>query len=356
MKIRNVSTVAPVFADDGPRGKRIVRRLRAIPLEILAFVLVTVLLPVLLIAAAIADLVLWLRRRKPWVGVRLVAFLWWFLLGEVQALVTILWIWLRVGGPFGGDSEGRRVRLYNLRVYWARHHLRGISALFGLRWEIEGLEHAGPGPVIVMLRHASIIDNTLPDSLVSHEHGLGLRYVIKRELQSIPTIDLGGRWVPTTFLRRTSSDPETELARMRELTVDLGEGEGILIYPEGTRHTDAKLARVKEKLAESGSEVAPMAERLQNLLPPRLGGPLGLLEASPGTDVVFFAHVGFDGYESIRDIWSGELVGQRIAVTFWRCPAAEIPEGRDERVRWLYENWHRMDDWIGERRKPEPVT
>ena len=73
------------------------------------------------------------------------------LFGEMLALVTILWIWLRVGGPFGGDSEGRRIRLYNLRVHWARHHLRGISALFGLRWEIEGLEDAGPGPVIAQV-------------------------------------------------------------------------------------------------------------------------------------------------------------------------------------------------------------
>ena len=122
--------------------------------------------------------------------------------------------------------------------------------------------------------------------------------MIKRELQAVPTIDIGGRWVPTNFLRRTSSDPEAELAKMRELATDLGPGEGILIYPEGTRHTDAKLARVKEKLRESGSEVLPWAERLQNLLPPRLGGPLALLEETEGIDVVFCAHVGFDGFET----------------------------------------------------------
>ena len=356
MKTRNVSTVAPVFPDDGPRGKRIVRRLRAIPLEILAFVLVTILLPVLLVAAAIVDLVLWLRRRKPWVGVRLTLFLWWFLFGEMQALAVLLWIWLRNGGPFRGDSERRRISLYNLRVHWVRHHLGGIRRLFGLRFEIDGLEQAGPGPILLMIRHASIIDNTLPDAIVAHGHGIGLRYVIKRELQSIPTIDVGGRWVPTNFLRRTSSDPDAELAKMRELAVDLGEGEGILIYPEGTRHTDAKLVRIKEKLRESGSDVADRAERLQHLLPPRLGGPLAMLEAAEGTDVVFCAHVGFDGYESVSDIWAGTLVGQTIAMTFWRCPAAEIPADREGRVAWLYENWQRMDDWIGVHRGSAPVT
>lgn len=351
MRISDVSTIAPVFPDDGPRGKRIARRLRAIPLEILAFVVVTVLLPVLLIVSVLVDLVLWLRSRKPWVGVRLTAFLWWFLFGEMLALITIGWIWLRVGGPFGGDGERRRVGLYNLRVWWCRHHLNGIRVLFGLSFEVDGLEHAGPGPILLMIRHASIIDNTLPDALAAHAHGLGLRFVIKRELQSIPVIDIGGRWVPTNFLRRTSDDPEAELERLLELTVDLGTGEGILIYPEGTRHTDAKLTRIKQKLAESGSEVAPLADRLQNLLPPRLGGPLALLERTEGTDVVFCGHVGFDGFERISDIWAGGLVGRKISVTFWRCPATEIPSGREAQTAWLYENWQRMDDWIGERRE-----
>ena len=79
--------------------------------------------------------------------------------------------------------------------------------LFGLTFEVEGLELAGPGPVIVLIRHASIIDNALPDAVIGHAHGLGLRFVLKRELEMIPTIDIGARWVPTIFVRRASSDP-----------------------------------------------------------------------------------------------------------------------------------------------------
>ena len=38
--------------------------------------------------------------------------------------------------------------------------------------------------------------------VLAREHGLGLRYVIKRELQMLPAIDIGGRWVqlPTTYV------------------------------------------------------------------------------------------------------------------------------------------------------------
>ena len=226
-------------------------------------------------------------------------------------------------------------------------HLGGIRVLFGLRFEVEGLELAGPGPVVVMIRHASIIDNMVPDALVAHEHGLGLRYVIKRELRFLPVIDIGGRWAPTNFVRRASGDTEGEVERLLGLTEDLGAGEGILIYPEGTRHTDAKLVRAKRKIAESQPQIAPLAERLQHLLPPRLGGPLALLEATAGTDVVFCAHVGFDGFETVRDIWSGGLVGNLISVRFQRVSAAEIPTGREERIEWLYAHWQDLDDWIG---------
>ncbi len=351
MRVRSVSVVAPVFPDDGPAGARLWRRARGIAVEVVAFALITVLLPLLVVIAALVDLVLWIRRRKPWVAVRLVGFLWWFLLGELRALIVLLWIWGSNGGPARGDSERRRLGLYNLRISWARMHLAGIRVLFGLSFEIDGLDRAGPGPVVVMVRHASIIDNMVPDVLVAHRHGLGLRYVIKRELQALPVIDIGGRWVPTNFVRRASGDTEGEVRRLLGLAEDLGAGEGILIYPEGTRMTQAKLVRAKEKIAAAQPEVAPLADRLQNLLPPRLGGPLALLEQTAGTDVVFCAHVGFDGFETVGDIWRGGLVGQTIAVRFWRVPAAEIPAGREQRTRWLSGRWQELDDWVGDVRE-----
>jgi 1-acyl-sn-glycerol-3-phosphate acyltransferase len=346
--VKRISNVgeSPLFRDDGPLGARVFRRVRGITLEIVAFVLVTVLLPVLLLGAAVVDLVLWLKRRKPWVGVRLTAFLWWFLFGEMRALIGLLGIWIVTGAWFGVGSKRRRVLLYRLRVHWCNSHLSGIRVLFGLRFEIEGLDEAAPGPVVVMLRHASIIDNMLPDSIVSRTHGIGLRYVIKRELQMIPTIDIGGRWVPTNFIRRGSGDTEGEIERLLKLTEDLVEGEGILIYPEGTRFTPSKLARAQEIVRERQPEYAELADRLEHLLPPRLGGPLALLEEAPEVDVVFCGHVGFDGFQYISDVWAGELVGSVIGVKFWRVPASEIPKDDSGRAEWLYRNWQEMDDWI----------
>ena len=265
MRVRRV-TGGPLLPDDGPLAGRLWRRTRGIAIEAVAFLLLTALFPVALLIAAMVDLALWLRRRKPWMAVRLVAMAWWFLFGELRGIAGLAAIWVLTGGPAGPSSLRRRRWVYDLRIHWARSHLGGVRVLFGLTFEVEGLELAGPGPAIVLIRHASIIDNALPDSVIGHAHGLGLRFVLKRELQMIPTIDIGGRWVPTVFVRRASDDPAAEVARLRGLADDLGEGEAVLIYPEGTRHTDAKLARAQAVLAERQPAVAPLANRLRNCL------------------------------------------------------------------------------------------
>ena len=92
------------------------------------------------------------------------------------------------------------------------------------------------------------------------------------------------------------------------------------------------------------------ANRLNNLLPPRLGGPLALLEEARGVDVVVCGHVGLDGFEYISDIWSGALVHTDVRIKLWRYPASEVPEGEQELTEWLYEIWQTLDDWVGEQR------
>ncbi len=339
--------LGPLIPDDGPRASRVWRRTRGILVELAALVLLSVLSPLLVMLAAASDLALWLRRRKPWMALRLLAMAWWFLVGEMYGLLGLSLAWLAAGGR---DGARRREQVYRVKRRWLRSHLRGIRRLFGLALEIEGLELAGPGPVIVMIRHASIIDNALPDAIIGHAHGIGFRFIIKRELELLPTIDIGGRWVPTLFVRRASGNTDGELEKLRALTVNMSQRDGILIYPEGTRSTPEKLAHAKAIIAERQPELAPLADRLRNLLPPRLGGPLTLLEEAPDCDVVIFGHVGLDGFESIGDIWSGGLVGTTVKLKFWRFAATEIPTGRDQQIAWLYERWLELDEWISEAR------
>ncbi|MDQ3632242.1 MAG: 1-acyl-sn-glycerol-3-phosphate acyltransferase [Actinomycetota bacterium] len=344
-------TVGLLPAEESP-GARAFNIARGILVESVLFVVLTVLLPLLLLAGALVDLVLWLRTRKPWMGVRLVLMGWWFLLGEVRGWLGLTIAWLIAGGPFGGDSPRRRRHVWYMQRTWMAGHLLGVRTLFGLRFEVEGDELVEPGPLLILVRHASIIDNTLPAVFVSGPHGMFLRYVIKHELKVLPTLDMGARWVPTCVVRRASADPAGEIARVRTLATHLhGADEGALIFPEGTRHTPAKLARAQEKIRESDPATADLADRLHHLLPPRLGGPLALLDAGTEADVLVFGHVGLDGFEKVSDIWSGDLVGTTVQIRFWRHARASVPDGERARIAWLYACWQELDDWIGEQRE-----
>src|SRR4051812_43885793 len=106
--------------------KRRLRIVRGIALETTLFLVLTALSPLLLALAAIVDGVLWLRRRKPWMSVRIVALVWWFLFGELRGLLGLLGLWVLSGGPWARDTATRRRHTYRLQVSWAAGHLAGI--------------------------------------------------------------------------------------------------------------------------------------------------------------------------------------------------------------------------------------
>src|SRR3954468_21336902 len=151
-------TGGPLFPDEGSGRARAWRRAKGIAIEAGGFAALTLLSPLVLLAGARADRALWVVRRKPLMGVRLAAMAWWFLLGELRGLLGLARVYVATGGPSGRGSLKRRRLVYDLRIRWARSHLAGLRAVFGVSFDVEGLEHAGPGPVLVFIRHASIID------------------------------------------------------------------------------------------------------------------------------------------------------------------------------------------------------
>jgi hypothetical protein len=137
---------------------------------------------------------------------------------------------------------------------------------------------------------------------------------------------------------RASDDSQREIARVQALARDLSPRDGVLIYPEGTRFSEGKRARVLERLAREGDlKALEYARSLHSLLPPRPGGALALLEAAPHADVVVRAHTGFEGAATLAQIWRGDLLHQTIRVRFQRIPRASIPTGRDAQAQWLRE-------------------
>ena len=313
------------------RSSTVLRRLRTVPVFLILFVLTTVTLPFLLVLAVAVDAARWLVRRRPWMATRLTLFLWIYLGAEALAIVALFLAW-------AVPPRSRLVeRTYRLQALWAALLFGAARLLFSLRFDVEGADAVAPGPIVVLMRHASIVDNLLPALFVAAPHKLRLRYVLKRELLSDPAIDIAGGRLPNCFVRRGADDAEAEIARVRDLSAGLGPHEGILIYPEGTRFTAAKRERAIER--------QPRAAELRNVLPPRPGGTLAVMGS--GADIVICAHHGLDGFASIGDLWRGGLVRRTVRIRFSRYPHASLPEGQEARIEWLWQRWHEVDDWIG---------
>jgi hypothetical protein len=78
-------------------------------------------------------------------------------------------------------------------------------------------------------------------------------------------------------------------------------------------------------------------------LPPKPGRVLTLLDVLPNVDCVFFAHAGLEAFARIKDLSSGEVVGSTVRVRCWRVAAQDIPQTVDERLRWLFAQWGKMN-------------
>lgn len=216
-----------------------------------------------------------------------------------------------------------------------------------MRVALEGQEEAQSGPFLLLVRHTSLADTVLAATFLSHPNGIGLRYILKKELLWDPCLDIVGRRLPNHFVDRSGRNTERELNAVKALARNLTGSEGVLLYPEGTRFSPGKLERALLKLRESGkAALADRAEGWERVLPPRPGGFLALLEEAPGVDVVVLAHTGFEGSAKWKDFWSGALIGKTLKLRVSRFPATEIPAG--DRVGWLYERWGEMNDWVTE--------
>jgi 1-acyl-sn-glycerol-3-phosphate acyltransferase len=305
------------------------------------------LLPVLLPLALALDLAA--RRRLAATRLLLFALVW--VACEAAGLVASFLLWVGCGTWLGAPRGPFLAANFRLQVIWAGALFGAARRLFALEVAVADEACAGERPLLVFVRHASLVDTLLPAVLLSGRHGLRLRYVLKRELLADPCLDVVGQRLPNVFVRRGSGQAEREVEAIRALAVGLGPREGVLIYPEGTRASPLRRERALARLAAAGDTARlERARALRHLLPPRSGGPLGLLEASPHADVLFMAHTGLEGIVRVRDAWSGALVGRRIEIGFWRVPAAELPRGREARLAWLDAEWARMDRWVDERR------
>jgi 1-acyl-sn-glycerol-3-phosphate acyltransferase len=320
------------------------RRIVSIPLVFAGFALFIVLSPVLVLTGLVVEAV----RRDRWALLRSFAMIGVFLASSVTGMVIALFMCLASGAWFGLGRERQRRWFIVLQRWWTGTLFWGIRRCFSLKIEVEEWP-AGLGDrrLLVFLRHASILDTLLAAALIANPLRMHLLYVFKRELRWDPCLDIAGTRLGCHFARRDAGESKNEVRQLRELAANLRPREGVIIYPEGTRWTPAKQKRVLERIELSGDErLVELASGLERLLPPRLGGPLALVDGATDADVVFIAHEGFEGALKPRDVMRGGLVGKTIKVKAWKVSSDDVPERRDEQVEWLYENWAAIEAWL----------
>ena len=327
------------------------RRIVLAPALIGLTVLILTTIPLWLLVATVLSPVVPGRLRP----LRMLSLLLMHLVLESVMLVELFGLWIASGfGWFIRRPFFERIH-YDLVQTYLVIFFREARRVARLKIVTEGTPpDAFPGePLLVCCRHAGPADSFTLMYALMHWYGREPRVVLKDTLQWDPAIDVILNRLPNRFIspNRRGRRPERLEEEVGALARNLDENDAFVIFPEGGNFTPERRQRGIDKLRRLGLEtMARRAERMQNVLAPRPGGLLAALDAAPEADVVLVAHTGLDHLLTVRDIWRELPMDKQIIMRWWRVPRAEIPDGRDARIEWLFGWWEQIDAWVAEHR------
>ncbi len=319
------------------------RRFLTIPGVFVAVPLWFVLGPIVLPALVFVDVVTG-RFRLP--SLRLWIYGLIFCLHEWVGIAYALWLWL-VGG-FGRrlDYEAS----VRMQRWWAASLLEWARRLLDVVIDLDEAP-IPPGRVIVLSRHASMVDAVIPAHLFTARLRRPVHYVLKRELQFLPNLDIYGHRLGNHFVTR-GGDTEAEVARIARLADEARPDAGLVIFPEGTYATPASKARIGASLRRRGEvAAADLNDELRFLLPPKPAGTLALLDHRPDAAIVILAHTGLEGVAELRGLRRGLPLRGPVVVRWWEVDRETLPVDPDDRVAWLNDRWRELDDWVARHRR-----
>lgn len=218
--------------------------------------------------------------------------------------------------------------------------------------DIDGGIRALPtGPLIVCGRHGGVGGAFLLAQILLSEHGRLPWVVLKKTLSWDPLIDALLSRIPHAFIDPQPGDEGATAARIGVLAEGMGADDALLIFPEGGNFTPRRRLRAIHRLRRRGLVgAAARAARLRHVLPPHPDGLFAAIEMAPESDIVFVGHTGLEHLQSAADVWRALPLRVPVVFTWWSVAAADVPEAAEARVRWLEEQWARMDRWVAEHR------
>ena len=328
--------------DVEPFAARWKRRSVTIPAMLGATVAALLFSPLLVTGAVVLDLV-GLRWRFP--TVRVYAFVCQYLINDSAEILAAGPLWVAAG--FGTRLQGQASQRRHERLQaWSIGLLaRRAEQLLGVRLHTD-LDIAAalePGPAVVVCRHVSLLDASLP-GLLYQRVGYHTRGVIMAELLADPGFDLLYQRAGSVFIPRDKSPDARSL--VAAVAAQLPERSVAVIFPEGRLFRPDLLAGYLAKLADRDPLRAARLAGLRHLLPPCPGGFSVLLDALPDADVVVINHAGLDPYPTFAKLARHVPLSEAVRVTVRRVPRADIPDELTRRTEWLDNIWIDMDRWV----------
>jgi hypothetical protein len=185
------------------------RRSRTVPLMLAATAGSVLASPVILVVAAAVDLARF-RFRLP--TVRVALFLLQYAVNDSVEIVLAPLYWVRAGFGTRLDRPASIKRHQRLQAWSIGLLARRAERLLGIRIEIDEASVAalGPCPAVVLCRHVSIVDASLP-ALLYQRLGWRTRGVIMAELLADPGFDLIYGRTGSVFIPRDNGPEAREL-------------------------------------------------------------------------------------------------------------------------------------------------
>lgn len=166
---------------------------------------------------------IWLYQVYVWLVFFPLGFVITFLAGWTTVLVATIW--------------SPRVASRYIAANWARL----ICLMTPVRVTVEGTEHADPlKSYVVVCNHQSQYDIFLVYGWLK----LDLKWVLKAELRKIPGVGIGCEKAGHIYVDR--SNPERARKAVRDALDSVGDGVGVLFFPEGTRSQSGKMGPFKK--------------------------------------------------------------------------------------------------------------
>ncbi len=325
----------------------LLQRVVVAPAVILFTLFLLTTIPVWLLVAALLSPIVSGRLRP----LRLLWLVLLHLILESIILVELFGLWIASGfGYFIRRPFFERIH-YRIVLTYLVIFFREARRVLRLKILTEGpAPDAHPGhPLLVCARHAGPGDSFTVMYALMHWYRREPRVVLKDSMAWDPAIGVLLNRIPSRFIshKPTKDGEDTVEQEIAELARNLDHNDAFVIFPEGGNFTPARRERAIAKLRKLGLEgMARRAEQMQNVLAPRPGGFIAALDAAPEADVVLVAHTGLDHLLTVGDLWRELPMDKQIIMRWWRVPRNEIPDGRDDRIDWLFSRWEDIDRWV----------